>query len=264
MHLDLSQPVVQISLDLTSLDEALETARIAVEAGVDWIEAGTPLLLAEGLAYGNTRDGMLARIELARELGIDTVIFDCEANYPDFVARFLPPIVAAAARNGIRIAVENHLTVPFAADFESGGNEDKRWDEAVDTLAQIKRLMLDIDHPNLGVCVAPPHLWVMGESVSEAITWLAERKRLFYYYIWDIDRAYRHGVDGLNFGPGEKQLARPDGTLDHVVTLGTLKRVGYRGPASVKCHGTAGWPLDKITAELTKADAYVRHCLTQI
>jgi 3-hexulose-6-phosphate synthase len=42
-------PVVQISLDLTDIGEALETARIAVEAGVDWLEAGTPLLLAEGL-----------------------------------------------------------------------------------------------------------------------------------------------------------------------------------------------------------------------
>jgi 3-hexulose-6-phosphate synthase/6-phospho-3-hexuloisomerase len=40
---------VQISLDLTNIDEALETARVAVEAGVDWLEAGTPLLLAEGL-----------------------------------------------------------------------------------------------------------------------------------------------------------------------------------------------------------------------
>jgi 3-hexulose-6-phosphate synthase len=45
----LSFPVVQISLDITSLDEALETAAVAVEAGVDWLEAGTPLLLAEGL-----------------------------------------------------------------------------------------------------------------------------------------------------------------------------------------------------------------------
>jgi 3-hexulose-6-phosphate synthase/6-phospho-3-hexuloisomerase len=42
-------PIVQISLDLTSIDEALETAAIAVSAGVDWLEAGTPLLLAEGL-----------------------------------------------------------------------------------------------------------------------------------------------------------------------------------------------------------------------
>jgi 3-hexulose-6-phosphate synthase/6-phospho-3-hexuloisomerase len=46
-HLD--RAIVQISLDLTSLDEALDTAQIAVDAGVDWLEAGTPLLLAEGL-----------------------------------------------------------------------------------------------------------------------------------------------------------------------------------------------------------------------
>jgi 3-hexulose-6-phosphate synthase/6-phospho-3-hexuloisomerase len=43
------KPIVQISLDLTSLDEALETAALALRAGVDWLEAGTPLILAEGL-----------------------------------------------------------------------------------------------------------------------------------------------------------------------------------------------------------------------
>ncbi len=43
------RPIVQISLDLTNIEEALETAAIALKAGVDWLEAGTPLLLAEGL-----------------------------------------------------------------------------------------------------------------------------------------------------------------------------------------------------------------------
>ncbi|MBB6732755.1 orotidine 5'-phosphate decarboxylase / HUMPS family protein [Cohnella zeiphila] len=43
------EPIVQISLDLTNIREALEMAEVAVEAGVDWIEAGTPLLLGEGL-----------------------------------------------------------------------------------------------------------------------------------------------------------------------------------------------------------------------
>jgi len=42
-------PIVQISLDLTSKEEALETAALAMRAGVDWLEAGTPLILAEGL-----------------------------------------------------------------------------------------------------------------------------------------------------------------------------------------------------------------------
>lgn len=45
----LDHSVVQLSLDLTNIDEALETAAIGVDAGVDWLEAGTPLLLGEGL-----------------------------------------------------------------------------------------------------------------------------------------------------------------------------------------------------------------------
>jgi 3-hexulose-6-phosphate synthase len=43
------RPRVQLSLDLTTLDEAIATAEIGVRAGVDWLEAGTPLILAEGL-----------------------------------------------------------------------------------------------------------------------------------------------------------------------------------------------------------------------
>ena len=43
------EPVVQISLDVTSIPEAVEMAEMAVRAGVDWIEAGTPLVIAEGM-----------------------------------------------------------------------------------------------------------------------------------------------------------------------------------------------------------------------
>ncbi len=42
-------PIIQVSLDVTTIDEALELAHAAVRAGVDWLEAGTPLILAEGL-----------------------------------------------------------------------------------------------------------------------------------------------------------------------------------------------------------------------
>jgi len=41
--------VVQISLDITNIPEALETAELATRAGVDWLEAGTPLIIAEGM-----------------------------------------------------------------------------------------------------------------------------------------------------------------------------------------------------------------------
>ncbi len=43
------EPVVQISIDVTTLEEAMDLAHGAVRAGVDWLEAGTPLILAEGL-----------------------------------------------------------------------------------------------------------------------------------------------------------------------------------------------------------------------
>jgi len=42
-------PRVQLSLDLPALDEAMATADIGVRAGIDWLEAGTPLILGEGL-----------------------------------------------------------------------------------------------------------------------------------------------------------------------------------------------------------------------
>ncbi|HTU45872.1 MAG TPA: orotidine 5'-phosphate decarboxylase / HUMPS family protein [Bryobacteraceae bacterium] len=42
------QATVQLSLDLVDLDEALATAEIALSAGIDWLEAGTPLILATG------------------------------------------------------------------------------------------------------------------------------------------------------------------------------------------------------------------------
>ena len=86
----LSHPIVQLSLDLTSMHEAIETAAIGVEAGVDWLEAGTPLLLAEGLhaveklrarfpnhpivADLKTMDGGYLEAEMMARAGADFVV----------------------------------------------------------------------------------------------------------------------------------------------------------------------------------------------
>ena len=42
-------PIVQLSLDLIDLEEALRTAEVALQSGVDWLEVGTPLIIAEGM-----------------------------------------------------------------------------------------------------------------------------------------------------------------------------------------------------------------------
>ena len=86
----LATPIVQLSLDLTSIEEAIETAAVAVEAGVDWLEAGTPLLLAEGLhaveklrarfpkhpivADLKTMDGGYLEAEMMAKAGADFVV----------------------------------------------------------------------------------------------------------------------------------------------------------------------------------------------
>ena len=41
--------IVQVALDFVDLPRAIEVAREAVTGGVDWVEAGTPLIKAEGL-----------------------------------------------------------------------------------------------------------------------------------------------------------------------------------------------------------------------
>jgi 3-hexulose-6-phosphate synthase len=42
------QATVQLSLDLITLPDAVATAAMALRAGVDWLEVGTPLIIAEG------------------------------------------------------------------------------------------------------------------------------------------------------------------------------------------------------------------------
>jgi len=111
-------PVVQISLDLTDISEALETARIAVEAGVDWLEAGTPFLLAEGLhgvralraAFPNhpivadlkTMDGGYLEAEMMAKAGATHVVVMARAH-----VETIKVVVKAGRDCGIKVMGDN-------------------------------------------------------------------------------------------------------------------------------------------------------------
>ena len=91
------KPIVQVSLDLTNIDEALNLARGAVRAGVDWLEAGTPLILGEGLhavkalkkdfpnhpvvADLKTMDGGGVECEMMAKAGADFVVVMSQAHW---------------------------------------------------------------------------------------------------------------------------------------------------------------------------------------
>jgi len=82
--------IVQVSLDLTSVEEALRMGAVAVEAGADWLEAGTPLILAQGMpairalrkefpdhpivADMKIMDGGYGEAALAADAGADAVV----------------------------------------------------------------------------------------------------------------------------------------------------------------------------------------------
>ena len=201
------------------------------------------------------------RIELAEQLGISTVIFHCQTYYDDFVQSFIPPVLDFAKKHGVRIAVENQISVPFTENFQSEGHGQTYCEAGVDTLAQIDRLITEINDPNLGICLAPAHLWVLGETISQVINHLMERKKLFFYYAWDISRNYSREKDGLNFGSTHDQLPRADGTLDHAVLFKTLNLAGYDGIVSLCSHATEGWSLEKVTSELAISTKYLQKCI---
>src|SRR4029079_4692824 len=111
-------PVVQISLDLTDIDEALETASMAMRAGVDWLEAGTPLILAEGLhgvrklreafpgipivADLKTMDGGYLEAEMMAKAGATHVVVMARAH-----EETIRCVVSAGQAFGIKVMGDN-------------------------------------------------------------------------------------------------------------------------------------------------------------
>jgi 3-hexulose-6-phosphate synthase/6-phospho-3-hexuloisomerase len=47
--MELKAPVVQIALDYATIEDALAMAAVGVQAGVDWLEIGTPLIVSQGV-----------------------------------------------------------------------------------------------------------------------------------------------------------------------------------------------------------------------
>ncbi|MCC7043870.1 MAG: orotidine 5'-phosphate decarboxylase [Acidobacteria bacterium] len=112
------RPIVQISLDVTTIDEAVSTASLALRAGVDWLEAGTPLIIAEGMhgvralrahfpstpivADLKTMDGGWLEAQLMAEAGATHVVVMARAH-----AETIRAVVKAGRDLGIEVMGDN-------------------------------------------------------------------------------------------------------------------------------------------------------------
>jgi 3-hexulose-6-phosphate synthase/6-phospho-3-hexuloisomerase len=108
---------VQVSLDVTTIGEALNMAMGAVRAGVDWLEAGTPLILAEGLrpvreirrafpdnpivADLKTMDGGGLEAEMAFDAGATFVVVMSQAHWAT-----VKEVVATSRRMGGKVMAD--------------------------------------------------------------------------------------------------------------------------------------------------------------
>ena len=102
------KPIVQISLDLVSIPEAVETAHMALRAGVDWLEVGTPLIIAEGMhAVRALRDEFGPDVPIVADLKtMDGGWLECElmakagATHVVVMARSHPETIKVVVKGG--------------------------------------------------------------------------------------------------------------------------------------------------------------------
>jgi len=120
------KPVVQISLDLIEIPEALRTARAAMDAGVDWLEVGTPLIIAEGMngvkalrkefpgtplvADLKTMDGGWLETEMMAKAGATHVVVMGQAH-----AETVELVVKAGRDFGVKVMGDN-MAMPDPVD----------------------------------------------------------------------------------------------------------------------------------------------------
>ncbi|MBP2029283.1 3-hexulose-6-phosphate synthase/6-phospho-3-hexuloisomerase [Methanohalophilus levihalophilus] len=111
------RPIIQLALDILEIDRGIQIAKEALEGGIDWIEAGTPLIKSEGmnavrllrnefpestlLADMKIADTGALEVEMAAKAGADIVMILGEADDST-----IADAVQSAHKYGIRLMAD--------------------------------------------------------------------------------------------------------------------------------------------------------------
>jgi 3-hexulose-6-phosphate synthase len=101
--------VVQVSIDVPTVDEALAVAEMAARAGVDWLEVGTPLILFSGIPAIREIAGAFP----GREIFADLKLVDGARKY----------VVSAAAHGATMVSVCGVAADATIREAVAGGRE---------------------------------------------------------------------------------------------------------------------------------------------
>jgi len=160
-------PILQLALDFVDLHRAVHVAKLAVPAGVDWLEAGTPLIKSEGLdavrelkrlfpgkaivADMKIMDAGRIEVEAAAKAGAqiidvlgtatDATIEECIQAGKNYGARIVVDLIAVADPVARAKQVEelgaDYITVHVAIDEQMRGRDPFTILQAVSQAVQI-------------------------------------------------------------------------------------------------------------------------------
>ena len=146
-------PILQLALDFVDLHRAVNVAQLAVPAGVDWVEAGTPLIKSEGLdavrelkrlfpdkvivADMKIMDAGRTEVEVAAKAGAgivdvlgtatDATIAECVQAGKNYGAQIAVDLIAVADPVARAVQVEalgaHYISVHVAIDEQMRGRD---------------------------------------------------------------------------------------------------------------------------------------------
>jgi len=184
VNINLDTPILQVALDFINLRRAINVAKEAVDAGVDWIEAGTPLIKSEGLdsirvlrkefptativADMKTMDAGRVEMETAAKAGADIAVVMGSATDAT-----IKECISAGKNYGIKIEVD----LLGIADCVSRSIEVEKWgadfvgihtaiDEQMQGSSPFERLREICSKVNIPVAVAGG---MNSETVADAV-----------------------------------------------------------------------------------------------
>ncbi len=145
------KPVVQVALDLTDIEKALDIGRQAADGGVEWIEAGTPLIKSEGISSIEK----LAEEFPDREIVADMKTMDTgelETRMAGEAGANIVSILGAAADETIEGAVEaaEDLDLEIVVDLIAVKNPPKRAEEVEELGVDYVGIHVGIDQQAVG------------------------------------------------------------------------------------------------------------------
>ncbi len=117
------ETILQVALDFVDIERAVKIAREAVNGGVDWIEAGTPLIKSEGLDSVRTLRKTFPKHRIVADMKVvDTGRFEVEAAAK--AGASIVTVLAVADDSTVKEAVEAGKNIGCEIMIDLIGAED--------------------------------------------------------------------------------------------------------------------------------------------